>query len=650
MKAVNAESSYEDVAQWLFSLGRSSIVPREEITVSEWADEYRMLSSKASREPGPWRTARAPYLRAIQDALGVDSPFEWVILMKGAQVGATEMGLNWLGYIIDLFPAPTMLVWPTEQSIKSNMRIRIDPFFQSTPCVGEKIGDASGPKDGANNTFLKEFPRGYLAIAASNSTSALKSKPVCNLFLDEVDEYPGNASQQGDPVMLAVARTATFEGKRKIFADSTPTIEGASRIEMLFNDTDRQYFYVPCPFCRVYQKLVWEQMRWEQGKPQTAYYECPYCEGQLKEHHKDGLLAEGEWRPEGESINPKAVGFHLSALYSPAGMRSWASCVAEYLEALKNVQKLIVWTNTILGLPYVQKGERPDWERLYLQRGGYEIGEVPEGVLMITAGADVQSDRIEAEVVGWGRNKESWSLGYYVFPGKTDDINGEAWNGLRDLLNARFAHPSAGVSMPIQIAGVDSGYNTTTVYNFGREYDSAKVAILKGLDSLDQPIGISRLVDVKLPNGKHAKRSVRRWPVGVSVLKHELYSWLRLPRPEGAASAAPGYCHFPGYQEEFFKQLTAEHFSRRESRSTHLQKGEWKKDRERNEALDCRIYARAAAAIARIDMFKEREWERLERSLGISTPPPAENPRPSVPDGPKVRQERRRYRSKGLHS
>ncbi len=642
---MNADSTEEEVRDWLYSIGRGSIVPLSDLTVSEWADENRMLSAKAAAEPGPWRTERTPYLRDIMDALSADSPYEWVVFMKGAQIGGTECVLNWLGYVIDRVPAPTMIVWPTENDIKSNVRIRIDPFFESTPCVGDKISDG-GPKDGANNTFLKEFPGGFLSFAASNSTSALRSKPVCNLGLDEVDEYPGNANQQGDPVTLAEARTRTFGTRRKIAAVSTPTVKGASRIERLYATTDMRRYYVPCPFCGVYQVLVWEQMRHEKGRPDIAWYECIHCAGEIQNHHKVDMLPRGEWRPEREASSPRRIGFHLSGLYSPVGMLSWGTCMSEHHEAQGDPQKLRAWTNTVLGESYAEKGERPEWEKLFYRRGEYEVGTIPEGVLLLTAGVDVQKDRIEAEVVGWGRGKESWSIDYYTFTGDTSDLNSEAWQGLREFMSSSFVHPT-GAMLSINLVAIDCGYATTNVYNFAREFSDTKLAVIKGEDSRTQIYSQPRPVDVTTASGRKIKRALKRYPVGVSVLKHELYGWLRLTH-EAGTPVPPGFCHFPDYGEEYFKQLTGEDYITTESRSTHQVRGEWKKNRERNEALDCRIYARAAASILQIDRFKGPQWDRLELSLGTIRSAPTSEPSARVPAGPVARPERRRYRSKGI--
>ncbi len=645
MLDINADSTDEEVKEWVYAIGRSSIVPPDELSVSDWADCNRVLTSKASAEPGQWRTDRTPYLRDIMDALSINSPYEWIVFKKGAQIGGTEVGLNWLGYIIDRVPGPTMIVWPTDNDIKTNVAIRIDPFVDSTPCIKDKVGDA-GSKDGANNMFLKEFPGGFLSFSSANSSASLRSKPVRFLFIDELDEYPWNVNGQGDPLGLAEVRTKSFGTRRKIFVNSTPTVQGASRIEQVFATTDMRRFYVPCPFCGVYQVLVWEQMRHEDGKPYSAWYECIRCAGHIEDHHKLSMLARGEWRPEKTSDTPRRIGFELSGLYAPVGMSSWGELSLAYHEALHEPQKMRVWVNTALGQSYADKGERPEWEKLYLRRGEYETGTVPEGVLLITAGIDVQKDRIEAEVVGWGRNKESWSINYYVFMGDTTNLQGEAWNGLRDLMSHGFVHPT-GVVMQIQCAAIDCGYNTSFVYQWAREYESPRVSVIKGEDSRTHVLGSPGHVDIVTSSGKRLRRALKRIPVGVSVLKQELYGWLRHEKPEAGATL-PGYCHWPDYNEEYFKQLTAEQFVTIESRTTHKERGEWRKIRERNEALDCRIYARAAAAILRIDMFRGPEWDRLELSLGSRSLQPTETSS-GVQAGPVARPERRRrYRSKGF--
>lgn len=641
---VTANSSLDEVQAWAWSIAGPLLVPMADITVSEWADGNRILSGKAAAEPGPWRTDRTPYLREIMDALSADSPYEWVVFAKGAQVGGTEAGLNWLGYIIDRVPGPTMLVWPTESDIKSNVRIRVDPFFETTRCVGEKIGEGAGPRDAANNQFLKEFPGGFLAFAASNSTAQLRSKPVRFLVLDEVDEYPGNANQQGDPITLAEARTRTFGGRRKIYAISTPTVKGASRIERLLQTTDMRRYYVPCPHCGGYQVLTWSQMRHDPHGSEVAYYECEFCSERIYNHHKTWMLGRGEWRPERDCENPRRIGFHLSGLYSPVGMMSWSDCMRDYLDAQKDPLKLQAWTNTVLGESYEEKGERPEWERLFNRREDYEIETAPDGVLLITAGVDVQKDRIEAEVVGWGRGKESWSIGYYVFEGDTSDLFSEAWNGLRDLLSKGFVHQATGVVLNIELACIDAGYATTVVYQFGRELGGEKVAVIKGQDAGDMIVGNPKHADIKLPNGRVIKNALLVRNVNVSKLKHELYGWLRMETPENG-TYPPGYVHFPGYQAEYFRQLTAEQWVTTESRTTRKVTGEWKKTRDRNEALDARIYARAAAYLRRIDLFQSHHWDRLEKAVGSIRDPRQE----ATSDGPADRESRhRRYRSRGI--
>jgi phage terminase large subunit GpA-like protein len=239
--------------------------PRKRLTVSEWADENRFLTSDTSAEPGRWRTARTPYLKEPMDCLSDHSDIEEVVIMKGAQLGFTEAGNNWLAYIVDHTPAPTMLVLPTEQVVKDNSKIRIDPLFELTPCLKGKVTNKKS-RDSGNTVNFKKFLGGYLAIAGANSPSSLRSKPIRRVMFDEVDAFPGDSGGEGDPVNLAKKRANTFS-RKKFFLISTPVDDSTSRIQPAFLNSDQRYFYVPCPDCGQKQKLVFRTT--EVGKGET---------------------------------------------------------------------------------------------------------------------------------------------------------------------------------------------------------------------------------------------------------------------------------------------------------------------------------------------------------------------------------------------
>lgn len=586
--------------------------PDPEITVSEWADKNRVLSQKASAEPGPWRTERVPYLREVMDCLSTTSPVKDIVVCKGAQLGFTEVGNNFVGYVIDCAPGPMLMVMPTELAVKKNSRTRIDPLIAESPTLREKIPPQRS-RDSKNATFLKEFPNGVLHMVGANSASALRSMPIRYLFLDEVDGYPGDVEGEGDPVELARARTRTFKNRRKVFMVSTPTMEIGSRIWRAFTDSDRRYFYVPCPHCGMKQKLEWERLTWPKGEPTRAAMVCGPngCGALIEEHNKTKMLEAGEWVPENPGHTTR--GYHINSLYSPLGWYAWGEAAKDREAAEGNVEAIKTFTNTILGMPYRDMGDAPEYKLLYARREKYKPGVVPAGAYVLTAGVDVQKDRIEMEIVGWGKENESWSVDYNVFPG---DIGGTApWEMLERKLREEFQHERGG-RLPIRMACIDTGYSTNTVYDWARKQPADRLMAIKGHDNASVLIGQPRPVEVKA-NGKRKGRGLKVWPVGVSMAKTELYAWLR-QLPPTDDKMPHGWCHFPEYNEEFFLQITAEQLLLKKIRgySRYL----WEKMRERNEALDCRIYARVAAAAVGVDRWDDRYWSELRDAVTIRSP------------------------------
>lgn len=582
----------------------AGLKPDPLMNISEWADKYRILSQKASAEPGKWRTSRTPYLKEIMDCLSPYSGIEKVVFMKGAQIGGTEVGNNFLGYIVHLSPGPVMLVMPTVDGAKRTSKTRIDPMFAAIPELKGVISDRRS-KDASNTTLMKEFQGGVLVLTGANSAIGLRSMPVRYIFLDEIDAYKGDVEGEGDPVNLAIKRTSTFN-RRKIFMVSTPTIQGVSRIEYEYEQSDQRHYMVPCPYCNKRQSLKWKQIHFENDDPATATYVCEHCGAIIEEHLKTWMLENGIW----EKSNPKSnvAGFHLSSLYSPVGWFSWADAVKQFFDAKNKDNLLKVWVNTVLGETWLEKGEAPEWQILFDKREDYQQEIVPSGGLFLTAGADVQKDRIECEVVAWGRNKESWSVGYFIING--DTAREEVWNELSEFSKRYFEH-SSGVMLPISRFAIDSGFATQQVYNWVRKQPINFAMAIKGTDSGVTPLGLPTRVDLNI-NGKRLRRGAKVWSVGTSILKSELYQFLRLTQNEDESYPA-GYCHFPKYDSEYFKQLTAEQLVTKMVRG--YQKREWQKTRERNEALDCRVYARAASISFGIEQFTETKWRNLEKAL-----------------------------------
>lgn len=577
--------------------------PDRIITVSEWADSYRYLAPMASSEPGQYRVDRTPFLREIMDNLSSHNSVQEVVFMKAAQVGATESGNNWIGYIMDVSPGPTLMVMPTDDTVKRNSKIRIAPMIEATPRLREKVATAKS-RDGDNTTYSKSFPGGVLVMTGANSAVGLRSMPVRYLFLDEVDAYPDDLDGEGSPIELAHARTRTFS-KRKIFKVSTPTIDGHSAIQREFLTTDQRYFFVPCPHCGAFQTLQWAQVRWDEGNPDSAHYVCEHCGDPILERYKGVMLQRGEWKAtKPENSDGRRVGYHINSLYSPLGWYSWADAAREFEKAKGDTNKIKAFVNTVLGECYTEKGESPPWENLYNRRETYPTNKVPKDVVFLTAGVDVQKDRIELEVVGWCKGKRSFSIDYRVLLGETNAA--PVWDKLAAVVGETWERED-GAELPLRLMAVDTGYNTSEVYKFCRRFDVTKVIPVKGSESLGLIVSQPRAVDVSA-SGKKVGR-VKVWNVGVSLLKTELYGWLRLEKAEDG-TPPPGYCHFPQYEQTYFRGLTAEQLEYRMVRG--FRKYQWVKKYERNEPLDVRVYARAAASVMGIDRMNDAQLDAMQ--------------------------------------
>jgi len=591
--------------------------PDADLTVSEWADAHRMLGSRASAEPGRYRTSRTPYMREIMDALSPSSAIQRIVFMKAAQVGATEAGNNWIGFAIHHAPGPMLAVQPTVELAKRNSRQRIDPLIEESPELRERVKPARS-RDAGNTMLSKEFAGGILIMTGANSAVGLRSTPARYIFLDEVDAYPASADDEGDPVSLAEARSLTFAHRRKIFLVSTPTIRGLSRIEREYETSDQRRFFVPCPHCGQFQWLKFERLRWDKGRPEAAAYHCEGCDRAIAEHHKTALLEAGQWRATAVATDPGTVGYHLSALYSPIGWLSWERIVRAWEAAQGSDEAIRAFKNTILGETWVETGEAPDWSRLYDRREAWKPGIVPAGGLFLTAGADVQKDRIEVDVWAWGRGGTSWLVDHIVIGGGPDHQG--AWAELTKLLDRTWIHQN-GAQLRLAKLAIDTGYEAPAVYGWSRRQGVAQVAPVKGVEGFNRssPVSGPTYVDVT-DAGKRLRRGARLWTVAVSTFKAETYRHLGLPRPTKEELAEgvtfpPGTVHLPDWVDsEWLKQLVAE-----ELVTVRTKRGfarlEWQKLRERNEALDCRVYARAAAWIVGADRWSEARWVDLEAQV-----------------------------------
>ncbi len=587
-------------AKVLVKVSKSVWPPPPILKISDWADEFRYLSPEASAEPGKWRTSRTPYLKEILDAIG---RVPEVVIMASAQVGKTEAALNTIGYFMHQDPSPIMMVQPTIEMAEAISKDRIATMLRDCPGLSGLVKDRR-VRDSGNEILHKVFPGGHLTLSGANSPASLASRPIRVLLFDEVDRFPPSAGAEGDPINLAVKRSATF-WNRVILKVSTPAIKGASRIEKDWERSDKRIYYVPCPHCQKLQPLVWERVKWESKKSSDqveAWYECVECFGKITDAHKPLFLAEGRWM----QTNPKSsiAGFHLSELYSP--WRSFADVVKAYLEAKDSPQLLKVFWNTSLGLPFDDgSGEGLLWRSLFNRREPYNSLSVPRSALLLTAGIDVQANRLAVSVWGWGKAEEAWLVYHTEIYGSPQEE--KIWHDLDSILEATYSHELG--ELAISLAAIDTGFAAQAVYNYSRT--RPKVYPVKGSSTLWKPV-ISRpsAVDFNY-KGKSIKKGVQIWPIGTDTAKSSIYARLKLPQ------AGPGYFHFPqNIEEEYFEQLTAEKCVT--SFSNGNLKRQWVTIRNRNEALDCLVYAYAAAILAGVARI---DWNKLELQL---FPPAAE--------------------------
>lgn len=635
---------------------RQGMAPDPSMKVTEWADEHRFLSSKGAAEPGKYSSGRTPFLRAIMDALSPSHPAQKVVFAKSAQIGATEAGINWIGYVMDVAPGPFLAVQATETTAKRFSRQRIDAMIEATPAIREIVGPAKS-RDSANTILEKTFPGGHLIIAGGNSAAGLRSMPIRYVHLDEVDAYKEDLDEEGDPVTLAEVRTNTFGRRKKIFISSTPTIRGASRVEAEFELTDQNRYHVPCPHCLELQWLKFEQLKWEWGQPRTVRYLCEHCGGEIAERHKTWMFdpANGaRWIPTADEDTIRrareahVIGFHLSGLYSPVGWMSWEQIAREWEAAQGKDALLKTFKNTTLGESWEERGEAPDWERLYAQREQWPMGTVPKGGLLLTMGVDVQrgvggQSWLDCHVWAWGRNGESWLVQHEIVEG---DIAGDAvWARLTALCDETFPCESGG-RMRIERVGIDTGDGVTAdaVYAWCRFMGRGQVVPLKGVGGFStiSPVDGPSWVDVN-EGGRKIRRGVGVFRVAVSVFKLETYRFLRQSVPtdealEEGRGYPTGFVHTgQGVKAEWFKQLTAEQLVTRKNKRTGFSKAEWVKNRDRNEALDCRVYARAVAWLLGVDRWPEERWNALEEQRRVSAveseAPPAGEPRRKTAPG-----------------
>lgn len=588
------------------------------LTVAEWAEEHRYLSRESSSKHGKWH-ALPWQLQPMDDVTNVT--VRAVVLMWAAQVGGkTEIINNTIGFFIDHDPCPVLMLQPTVEMAESWSKEKFTPMLRDTPRLRGKVRDARS-RD-ANNTILhKAYPGGHLTVVGANAPSGLAMRAIRVVVCDEVDRYPKSAGVEGDPIMLAKKRTESFWDAIEIDT-STPTVKGESRIEIAFEETDKNYFFVPCHACGHFQTLTWAFVKWPEGKPEDAYYECASCGEHWSDSQRQAAIWKGEWRPTAPFGGRR--GYHLNGIYvlfkAQKGFKSRLHQMAVgFLEAKAGGRETLkTWTNTFLAETWEEEGEKPQVAPL-LERCEAYGPVLPAGVLVLVAFGDVHPNRIEMETVGFGVGEESWGIRYDRFIGNPE-LPG-VWQQVDSALQMEYEHP-CGQKLSVAAAGFDTGHKTDAVYNFVRPRQDRRIFAMKGSGVPGSPI-------VSRPK-KSGVRKVMLFMVGTDTAKGIVYSRLRLTEP-GA-----GFMHFPiGYTEEYFNGLTAEKLTTEYRRGFPVRVWKCVPEGARNEPLDIR-----AGCLAVLKVLNPG-WQALAKNLAITPPeaiskPDAENEPKAEPAGDKT--------------
>lgn len=583
-------------------------------TVSQWADAERRLSSESSAEPGPWDTNRAPYLREIMDAIN-DPSTRKIVVKKAAQVGWTETINNYVAYYIARDPAPLLIIQPTLEMAQAWSKDRLAPMIRDTPALRGKVKDAKTRE--ADNTILhKSFNGGHLTIVGANSPASLASRPIRIVLADEVDRYPASAGTEGDPLMLAAKRQITFWNAKTVLG-STPTIKNASVIDREWLASDQRKYFVPCPDCGHEQDLRWEQVHWDKDgegdtkvhRPETAHYACEDCGSLWDDTMRIEAITNGFWR----ATRPDVKG--IAGFFIPGFLSSWLTLegiVREFLAAKHDPSLLQVFINTVIGDVWEEAGETVDPSSFLGRREAYDHESLPSEIQAITAGVDTQDDRLEVQLIAWGKGEESWPFAYEILRG--DPAQKPIWNSLDELLLRSFRSEDGSV-FRVKATCIDSGgHHAAAVLSFCRTRRSRRIFATKGQNGA-RPIWPK--------NVSKSKNSEQLFMIGVDTAKEAIYGRLKIKQP------GMGYIHFPHideFDQEYFNQLTAE------SVVTRFREGRpyrvWVPRRPRNEGLDTFVLALAALRSTKLRLDTDRRG-----------PPRAPSERPSLAPVPASRDK-----------
>lgn len=610
-------------------IAAKSLRPLPNLTVSDWADQYRMLSSESSAEPGRWRTDRAPYQRAIMDAF-TDLDVRRVVVMSCSQIGKSDIMNNVIGRFAHLAPAPILMIQPTVDMAQDYSKSRIAPMIRDTKVLRDIFQDVKSRESG-NTILSKLFPGGRLIMGGANSPAGLASRPIKILLADEVDRFPDSAGTEGDPVDLAAKRMTTF-WDRTMGLFSTPTNASESRIEVEYTEGTQEEWQHQCPNCGEYHLLTHRSMvmdtetvkdgrKKEHIHVKSVSWRCPDC---------GFTFSENEMRRQPQKYvakNPTAIRNHVRSFFVNCWASpwiSWADVMQEWVDAKGDPEREKVVVNTRFGEPYERARSYDNVDKLLARREPYNA-ELPDGVLILTAAVDVQDNRLEYEIVGWGEEEECWGIKKGIILGAPDTA--AVWRQLDEQLDREY-HFADGTGLLVARTFIDSGgHYTSEVYNYSLMHLARQRFAVRGSSTMGVPI-IHKYSKAQAYHG----RTIPLVLIGTDSGKQYIMDRLAIDVP------GPRYFHFPldkpeqdavnevlwnrGYDEIYFQGLTAEEKQPQKKNGRIVYRWVNIAKDHRNEPLDLRVYNLACLASISPDFSKLK---------ALMTGTPTEEKRPTGP-------------------
>jgi phage terminase large subunit GpA-like protein len=624
-----------------------ALAPRKTLSVSEWADAERRLSSKGSSEPGRWRTARNPPTREPMDAMSVRSGVKEVVLMWPIQFAKTEVAVNVVGYTMDHAPGPIMVCLPGEVPLNKWVAQKLNPMIEECPAVQRSLVSLSS-REASNTRTFKDFAGGQLFMEHAGTATRLKMTSARTVIADELDEFAANLLSGDDPVAMLEGRTSAFPGTSKRLYISSPQLRSTSRIFYLWERSDQRKFHVACPHCGELQPLEWSGLKWgvivHSAHPRRAWYVCRECGGEIEEYSKTDMISAGRWVPAKPDVTLRR-GYHINCLYYQIGLGPrWAELANMWLEAQGDPARLKTFVNDRLAEPWEDKSTANVKANIVAERAEpYALRVAPHGVIRITAGVDTQDDRFEVQIIGWGRGMAFWVLDYVVLPGDPDADPTRA--ALTELLNRPIQHIS-GALLSIEATSIDIfGHRTEAIKAWVRSRLVRRPMASFGAKANTAPIlSKAKLHDVTW-RGQYDKRGVHLYQLGTVNAKHVLYARLAADHDAQAAWSTTAECDRPEQAERqchFTDQLPDDYFSGLISEIFNPSKNRFEKRRGsvRNEPLDTWVHAYAAAHHPELRLHRatRADWDRWEATVLARAPRPVDQVEPAVPHLPEMNQ------------